>query len=209
MRVVSRKPRQEYQVGARWQIAKKNKELTALRDERAGWRYAHGLSGHEPWSFRTLKEIVPMMDTKSTSSDLADTQEYDIEDLDPGVKTWFTIGDLASEFDVTLRALRFYEDKKLLAPYRDGRSRIYSRRDRARLSLILLGKRVGLSLMEIRELLDSYSKRDQGRRQLKLAYEKFLKQQELLRAQRKEIDLSLEELEENLKSMRPKLGKTA
>jgi len=150
-----------------------------------------------------------MMDTKSTPSDLADTQEYDIEDLDPGVKTWFTIGDLASEFDVTLRALRFYEDKKLLAPYRDGRSRIYSRRDRARLSLILLGKRVGLSLMEIRELLDSYSKRDQGRRQLKLAYAKFLKQQELLRAQRREIDLSLEELEDNLKSMRPKLGKTA
>ena len=103
-----------------------------------------------------------MMDTKTTISGLAEMDEDESDVSEQTVKTWFTIGDLAKEFDVTMRALRFYEDKRLLAPYREGRTRIYSRRDRARLSLILLGKRVGLSLLEIRELLESYSKKDRG-----------------------------------------------
>ena len=68
----------------------------------------------------------------------------------------FTIGDLAREFDVTLRALRFYEDKGLLTPRRQGLQRLYDRRDRKRLKLILMGKRVGFSLGEIREMLDLY-----------------------------------------------------
>lgn len=146
-----------------------------------------------------------MMYIKAVQDDLPETEDYDVEDHEEGRKTWFSIGDLAAEFDVTLRALRFYEDKRLLAPYREGRTRVYSRKDRARLSLILLGKRVGLSLMEIRELLDTYSKKDGGKRQLKLAYAKFVKQQHLLRDQRAEIDLSLLELEESLNTMRPKV----
>ncbi|NWK79041.1 MerR family DNA-binding transcriptional regulator [Aquitalea sp. LB_tupeE] len=68
----------------------------------------------------------------------------------------FSISQLAQEFDVTTRTIRFYEDQGLLEPQRDGQRRIYTRRDRVRLMLILRGKRIGLSLLEIRELFDLY-----------------------------------------------------
>ncbi len=68
----------------------------------------------------------------------------------------FTIGELAAEFGITARALRFYEEEGLIAPRREGASRIYSRRDRARVAWILRGKSVGFSLDEIGELLDLY-----------------------------------------------------
>jgi len=68
----------------------------------------------------------------------------------------YTIGDLAREFGITPRAIRFYEDEGLLAPGRDGRTRVFGRRDRARLALVLRGKRLGLSLAEIGELLGLY-----------------------------------------------------
>lgn len=68
----------------------------------------------------------------------------------------FTVGELASELDVTARALRFYEDRGLLQPRRAGQNRVYTRRDRARLILILRGKRLGFSLAEIRDWLDLY-----------------------------------------------------
>ena len=75
----------------------------------------------------------------------------------------FTIGELAREFGVTTRAIRFYEDCGLLDPARAGRNRIYSSRDRTRLRLTLRGKRLGLKLAEVRELVDMYeSKRDTG-----------------------------------------------
>lgn len=74
----------------------------------------------------------------------------------------FTIGDLGREFGVTARALRFYEEEGLIAPRRDGSTRVYSRRDRARLVWILRGKSVGFSLDEIGELLDLYDL-DDGR----------------------------------------------
>jgi DNA-binding transcriptional MerR regulator len=69
----------------------------------------------------------------------------------------YTISELAREFQVTPRALRFYEDKGLLSPTRDGLNRVYSVRDRARLKLILQGKSVGFSLSDIREILDLYT----------------------------------------------------
>lgn len=69
----------------------------------------------------------------------------------------YTISELAREFQVTPRALRFYEDKGLLSPTRDGLNRVYSTRDRARLKLILQGKSVGFSLSDIREILDLYT----------------------------------------------------
>ena len=69
-------------------------------------------------------------------------------------KTHYSIGELCDEFDVTARALRFYEDEALIAPERRGTQRLYTDRDRARLAWILRGKRVGLSLAEIKELLD-------------------------------------------------------
>ena len=75
----------------------------------------------------------------------------------------FTIGELAREFGVTTRAIRFYEDCGLLEPARSGRNRIYSARDRTRLRLTLRGKRLGLKLAEVKELVDMYeTRRDTG-----------------------------------------------
>jgi DNA-binding transcriptional MerR regulator len=79
----------------------------------------------------------------------------------------FSISELASEFDVTPRAIRFYEDHGLLAPRRAGQRRIYSPRDRTRLKLTLRGKRLGLTLSEIRELVDMYEPGRDERPQLK------------------------------------------
>ena len=109
-------------------------------------------------------------------------------------KEHFTIGDLAREFDVTLRALRFYEDKGLLTPRRRGQTRIYSRRDRARLSLLLMGKRVGFSLSEIRDMLDLYDLKDGQVTQLRVALEKFREQIHILEAQKADIESAIKDL---------------
>lgn len=122
----------------------------------------------------------------------------------------FTIGDLAREFGVTLRALRFYEDKGLLTPRRMGLNRFYSRRDRARLKLVLMGKKVGFSLLEIKEMLDLYDLGDGQVTQLKVALGKFDRQIGVLEAQRREVDEAISELKraralaaEMLKARRP------
>ncbi|MEJ1157025.1 MerR family transcriptional regulator [Prosthecomicrobium sp. N25] len=109
-------------------------------------------------------------------------------------QAWFTIGDLAREFDVTLRTLRFYEDKGLLNPRREGLNRIYNRRDRARLKLVLMGKRVGFSLTEIKEMLDLYDLRDGQMTQLRVALKKFNEQIGILEAQKRDCELALDEL---------------
>jgi DNA-binding transcriptional MerR regulator len=109
-------------------------------------------------------------------------------------KSVFTIGELAREFGITLRAIRFYEDKDLLNPRRQGMTRLYSRRDRARLKLILLGKRVGFSLVEIGEMLDLYDLKDGQATQLKVALTKFDEQIAFLDAQRTEIEQALGDL---------------
>lgn len=100
----------------------------------------------------------------------------------------FTIRDLAREFGCTARTLRFYEEKELLAPERQGQERLYSRRDRARLKLVLMGKRVGFSLEEIRAMLDLYDLGDGRVTQLKVSYARFNERIERLEAQRDEID---------------------
>lgn len=71
-------------------------------------------------------------------------------------ETTFTIGELSNEFDITPRSIRFYEDKDLLHPQREGQKRIYNKQDRTRLKLILRGKRLGLALDEIRQVIDLY-----------------------------------------------------
>jgi len=106
----------------------------------------------------------------------------------------FTISDLAEEFGVTLRTLRFYEDKHLLSPRREGQNRFYGRRDHARLKLILLGKRVGLSLNEIKEMLDLYDLRDGNPTRLKAALHLFAAQIELLKRHRTDVDQAIAEL---------------
>ena len=109
-------------------------------------------------------------------------------------QTTFTIGDLAREFGVTLRALRFYEDKGLLSPRRQGLNRLYSRRDRARLKLVLMGKRLGFSLIEIREVLALYDSRGGKMKQLRVALAKFDTQLELLKQQKQDVERAIEEL---------------
>lgn len=116
----------------------------------------------------------------------------------------YTISELAREFAVTPRALRFYEDKDLLHPARDGMNRIYSSRDRARLKLILQGKRVGFSLNDIREILDIYSQ-DGHQAQLLVSLKKFREQIAALEQQRKDIDASIKELLQGVKWAEEKL----
>ena len=110
----------------------------------------------------------------------------------------YSISELAREFGVTARALRFYEDKDLLHPARDGMTRVYSNRDRARLKLIVRGKRVGLPLADIREILDLYSIGGDQRVQLRATLEKFRKQIVELENQRTDIDTALEELHKGI-----------
>jgi DNA-binding transcriptional MerR regulator len=110
------------------------------------------------------------------------------------MQTTFTIGDLAKEFGVTLRTLRFYEDKNLLRPRREGQSRIYSRRDRARLTLVLLGKQVGFSLDEIKEMLAFYELREGDTSQLRTALRRFSGQIEMLERQKVAVEQAIEEL---------------
>ena len=110
------------------------------------------------------------------------------------MKTTFTIGDLAREFEVTPRTLRFYEDKELLNPARQGLNRLYSRRDRARLKLVLMGKKVGFSLDEIREMLDLYDLKDGQTTQLRVTLDKFEKQIAMLKQQKTDIEQAIEEL---------------
>jgi DNA-binding transcriptional MerR regulator len=106
----------------------------------------------------------------------------------------YSISELAAEFGVTPRAIRFYEDEELLQPTRHGQSRIYAPRDRARLALILRGKRVGFSLDEIKEMLDLYDVRDGQATQLSYTIKKFSERISALERQRADIEHSLEEL---------------
>jgi DNA-binding transcriptional MerR regulator len=112
--------------------------------------------------------------------------------------TTYTISDLAKEFDLTTRAMRFYEDMGLLQPERSGpagRNRVYSARDRTRLKLTLRAKRLGLSLMEAREIIDMYdSPRDTGP-QLR----KFLA---VLSQHRKQLEEQMADLQANLDEVR-------
>jgi DNA-binding transcriptional MerR regulator len=110
----------------------------------------------------------------------------------------YSISELAREFKVTPRALRFYEDKGLLTPRRDGLNRVYLSRDRARLILILQGKRVGLSLVEIKEILDLYHADEHHRLQNQVALKKFKQRLVALEAQRVDIEGAIEGLKKGI-----------
>ena len=111
------------------------------------------------------------------------------------IKSAFTIRDLAAEFDVTARTLRFYEQKGMLNPGRKGASRVYSITDRARLVLILRGKRVGFSLDEIREMLDMEAITTQNPSALTDMLDRFHERIDALNSQRQDIDAAIAELE--------------
>jgi DNA-binding transcriptional MerR regulator len=106
----------------------------------------------------------------------------------------FTIRDLTKEFGVSARTLRFYEEKRLLDPGRNGEQRLYSRRDRARLRYVLMGKSVGFSLEDVREMLDLYDLGDGQRTQLQVALAKFQERVVRLERQRADIDRAIAEL---------------
>ena len=106
----------------------------------------------------------------------------------------YTIRQLCQEFDCTPRALRFYEDKGLLAPTRQGVNRVYAPRDRARLALIRRGKRVGLSLAELRDILDLYELEDGGAQQNAESLRKFREKVVALERQRADLDKAIAEL---------------
>jgi DNA-binding transcriptional MerR regulator len=117
-----------------------------------------------------------------------------------------SIGDLAREFDVTPRAIRFYEDQGLLAPRRDGQRRIYTARDRTRLKLTLRGKRLGLTLGEIRELIDMYEAGRDERPQLERFLAILAQHRGSLEQQREDIEAQLTEIAAFEKRVRQKLG---
>jgi DNA-binding transcriptional MerR regulator len=109
----------------------------------------------------------------------------------------YTITELAREFDITPRAIRFYEDQGLLAPKREGaggRTRVYSGRERTRLKLTLRGKRLGLSLQEIKELVDMYESPKDTTAQLKRFLAVLAQHRETLERQREDLEVTLDEI---------------
>ena len=121
----------------------------------------------------------------------------------------FTIGELAREFDLTTRAIRFYEDCGLITPQRAGRNRIYTQRDRTRLKLTLRGKRLGLTLAEVKELVDMYESPRDTQPQL----QKFLAvlgvHREQLEQQMADLDITLDEVRAHEKEARRRLAGSA
>lgn len=109
-----------------------------------------------------------------------------------------TIREMCDAFLVTARTLRFYEAKELLFPVREGQKRLFTRRDRARLKLIMRGKRFGFSLEEIRQLLDLYDRSDMGAAQHRRTYEMARKRLTEMQAQRDDLDQAIAELKEQL-----------
>jgi DNA-binding transcriptional MerR regulator len=109
----------------------------------------------------------------------------------------YTITELAREFDITPRAIRFYEDQGLISPKREGaggRTRVYSGRERTRLKLTLRGKRLGLTLSEIKDLVDMYESPKDSAAQLKRFLVVLAQHRETLERQREDIEITLEEI---------------
>jgi DNA-binding transcriptional MerR regulator len=128
--------------------------------------------------------------------------------IDSTERTEFSISELAREFDITPRAIRFYEDQGLLAPKRDGQRRIYTPRDRTRLKLTLRGKRLGLTLSEIRELIDMYEPGRDARPQLERFLAVLEEHKASLLQQRADIEAQLSELQAFEKKVRKQLKKS-
>ena len=125
--------------------------------------------------------------------------------IDPAQPTEYSISELAREFDVTPRAIRFYEDQGLISPRRDGQRRVYTPRDRTRLKLTLRGKRLGLTLSEIRELIDMYEPGRDERPQLARFLAVLESHKTSLEQQRADIEAQLSEIQAFEKRVRKQL----
>ena len=113
----------------------------------------------------------------------------------------YTIRQLTKEFGVTARTLRFYEDEKLISPGRRGQTRLYSPRDRARIILILRGRRLGFSLAEIHEVLVMYDSKDGEQAQMLHTRKKFEERIRILERQQLDIDQALRQLRDGLRDI--------
>ena len=124
-----------------------------------------------------------------------------------GATRTYTITELATEFDITARAIRFYEDVGLLTPQRAGRNRVYTQRDRTRLKLTLRGKRLGLSLQEIRQLVDMYDSPSDTAQQLSAFMAVLGEHRRQLEQQREDIEITLAEIAQHEARCRTLLAK--
>ncbi len=125
--------------------------------------------------------------------------------------TTYTISDLAKEFDLTTRAIRFYEDMGLLQPQREGpggRNRVYTNRDRTRLKLTLRAKRLGLSLVEAKEIIDCYDSPRDTAPQLRKFLSILADHRKKLESQLLDLQANLDEIRTHEKEARALLGKT-
>ena len=147
-------------------------------------------------------EKAKMMNLMRAADTAAKTNEMGVEVADGLIR----IGEMAKRHGVTLRTLRFYEDKGLLAPRREGSRRLYTRRDNARLKLILLGRKVGFPLREVKKMIDLYDPSGSNTRQLKYVLDKSEKQLARLHHQRKAIDEAIGELNVAMKAVRSMLA---
>ena len=116
------------------------------------------------------------------------------------------IGEMAALFDVSLRTLRFYEDKGLLSPMREGNTRFYTRRDRARMKIIMLGRRVGFTLRDVKQIIDLYDPGGSNTKQFRMFLEKSEKQIVRLQKQREQLNNAIDELQMTVDTVRAKLG---
>jgi DNA-binding transcriptional MerR regulator len=123
-----------------------------------------------------------------------------------GTDPTYSISQLAREFEVTPRTIRFYEDKGLLRPRRAGTTRIYSGRDRVRLRLVLRGKRLGFSLREIAEIIDMYDTEPGEIGQLEYMLQRLQERRSQLQARRRDIELTLAELDQLESQCRSRLA---
>ena len=125
------------------------------------------------------------------------TTDRPMQPTPPAAMTTYTITELAREFDITARAIRFYEDQGLLSPKREGaggRSRVYTPRDRTRLKLTLRGKRLGLALSEIKSLVDMYESPKDTRAQMDRFLGVLAQHRQTLEQQRIDIEMALAEI---------------
>ncbi|TKT74286.1 MerR family DNA-binding transcriptional regulator [Aquamicrobium sp. LC103] len=136
--------------------------------------------------------MMPASESMANSTEVADD--------------YLRIGDMARNFGVTLRTLRFYEDKGLISPKRDGNTRLYSQREVKRLQMIMLGRRVGFSLREVKQMMDLYDPKGSNIKQLKLVLDKSERQLTKLEKQRVAIEEAMSELRNAMSSWRAALA---
>ena len=128
-----------------------------------------------------MMNMMPASESLANAADVSDS--------------YIRIGDMANQFGVTLRTLRFYEDKGLLTPKREGNTRLYSRRDVSRLKLIMLGRKVGFSLREVKQIMDLYDPEGRNLKQLRMLLDKSERQITKLEKQRESVDEAIADLQ--------------